>query len=61
MNSYRLYALSPQERIADACEAQFPDDVAALAVADEMQREHYAVEVWSGERLVARVGGEFNL
>lgn len=61
MNSYRLYALSPQERIADAREAQFPSDDAALAQADEMRNDHYAVEVWTGERLVGRVGGEFTL
>lgn len=61
MNSYRLYALSPQERIADAREVQFQSDDDALAVADEMRHQHYAVEVWTGERLVGRVGGEFNL
>jgi hypothetical protein len=61
MNSYRLYVLSPQERIADAREAEFPDDDTALAQAGEMRRDAYAVEVWTGERLVGRVGGEFHL
>lgn len=66
MKPYRLYVLSPQERIADAREALFPDDGAALAQADALRRDDYpvevwAVEVWTGERLVGRVGGEFNL
>jgi hypothetical protein len=61
MNSYRLYVLSPQERVADAREAQFPDDNTALAQADALRQDNYAVEVWVGERLVGRVGGEFNL
>lgn len=66
MISYRLYVLSPQERIADAREALFPDDVSALAQADALRHHEYptevfAVEVWTGERLVGRVGGEFSL
>ncbi len=61
MNSYRLYVLSPQERISNACEAQFPDDQAALAQADELRKDAYAVEVWKGERLIGRLGGEFRL
>ena len=48
MNSYRLYVLSPQERVADAREVQFPDDHAALAQADALRQDNYAVEVWTG-------------
>lgn len=61
MNSYRLYVLSPQERVADAREVQLPDDNTALAQADALRQDNYAVEVWVGERLVGRVGGEFTL
>jgi hypothetical protein len=61
MHSYRLYVLSQQERIADVREAQFPDDDAALDQAKALRRDNYAVEIWTGERLVARLGGEFTL
>ncbi|WP_332701625.1 hypothetical protein [Devosia sp.] len=61
MNSYRLYVLGPQERLWDARELQFCDDEAALAQADTLRQDNCAVEVWTGERLVARLGAEFNL
>ena len=62
MNSYRLYILNPKERIADAHEGPYADDDAALAQASAMSESGgaYAVEVWTGERLVGRVGGEFD-
>lgn len=61
MNSYRLYVLGPQERLWDAQELQLSDDEAAVARADALRQDNYAVEVWTGERLVARLGAEFNL
>ncbi|UTP38562.1 hypothetical protein M9M90_15235 [Phenylobacterium sp. LH3H17] len=61
MNSYRLYVLGPQERLWDAQELQLSDDEAAVARADALRQDHCAVEVWSGERLVARLGAEFSL
>lgn len=61
MNSYRLYVLGPQERVWDTRELQFCSDEAALAQADALRQDNYAVEVWTGERLVARLGAEFNL
>lgn len=61
MTSYRLYVLNPQERIASALEEQFVDDARALAQARAVRDDNYAVEVWSGERLVGRIGGEFRI
>jgi hypothetical protein len=61
MNAYRLYVLSPQERVADSREATFPDDNTALAHAEVLKQNNYAVEVWAGERLVARLGQEFRI
>ncbi|MDP3855280.1 hypothetical protein [Phenylobacterium sp.] len=61
MNSYRLYVLGPQERVWEARELQFSNDEAALAQANALRLDNYAVEVWTGERLVARLGAEFHL
>ncbi|WP_421930579.1 hypothetical protein [Phenylobacterium sp.] len=61
MKQYRLYVLNPEERVAATREAPFPDDITALKEATEMRADQYAVEVWMGERLVGRVGGEFSL
>jgi hypothetical protein len=61
MKAYRLYVLSRQECVAEAREFQFADDNTALARADELREDNYAVEVWTGERLVGRLGGEFHL
>jgi hypothetical protein len=61
MKSYRLYVLSRQERVAEAREALFENDTAALAGADKLKEDNYAVEVWTGERLVGRLGAEFRL
>ncbi|MDO8377600.1 MAG: hypothetical protein V4597_11925 [Pseudomonadota bacterium] len=61
MKQYRLYVLNPEERVAATCEAPFPDDITALKEATEMRADQFAVEVWIGERLVGRVGGEFSL
>ncbi|HPA40021.1 MAG TPA: hypothetical protein PLV04_14830 [Phenylobacterium sp.] len=61
MNRYRIYVLNPQERISDAQEGEYPDDQAALTAAADLCGDRFAVEVWSGERLVDRLGGEFRL
>lgn len=61
MMKYRLYVLNSQERVADTRERAFVDDREALAAAEAARRDAYAVEVWAGERLVGRLGGEFLL
>lgn len=58
---YRIYILTSQERVDEACEGVFIDDKAALAEAVQMRRDSFAAEVWSGQRLVGRVGPEFSL
>jgi hypothetical protein len=61
MGFYRLYVLDQQDRIEDAIEDEFADDCAALAQAAVARKNEYAVEVWTGERLVARLGGAFRV
>lgn len=61
MNSYRIYLLNAQERIAAASESVHADDTAALSQAEGLRGDHHAAEVWEGSRLVGRVGGEFSL
>ena len=61
MTQYRIYILTPQERIDEAREGIFPNDTAALAEAMQMRRDNFAAEVWAGERLVGRVGAAFSL
>lgn len=61
MMKYRLYILNSQERVADARERAFVNDREALAAAEAARQNNYAVEVWAGERLVGRLGGEFLL
>jgi hypothetical protein len=61
MNCYRLYVLDQQDRIEDAIENEFADDGAAVAEAEAARNGEYAVEVWMGERLVARLGGDFRV
>jgi len=61
MNIYRLYVLDDDDRIEDAFEKGFADDATALAQAEAVLREEYAVEVWTGGRLVGRLGGEFHV
>lgn len=61
MTSYRIYVLNPQDRIADLIEAVFETDAAALRRAETALGHGYAAEVWQGERLVARLGGELRL
>lgn len=61
MNSYRLYLLNQQERIAEAMVREHASDQDALELAHGLQGEHHAVEVWEGARLVGRIGGDFAL
>jgi len=61
MNSYRLYVLNRQERIAEALVREHASDADALRSAETVQGDHHAVEVWEGARLVGRLGGEFSL
>lgn len=61
MKSYRLYLLNRDDRISDAMEGLFADDDEALAQAEAARNGYYAVEVWHGARLVARLGEEFLL
>jgi hypothetical protein len=61
MSIYRLYVLDDLDRIEDATEQDFADDGAALAEAAMALRDEHAVEVWLGQRLVARLGREFRV
>lgn len=61
MISYRIYVLNPQDRIADQIEAAFETDRAALERAEVAMSGLYAAEVWQGDRLVGRLGGQLEL
>jgi hypothetical protein len=61
MSIYRLYVLNDVERVENSLEEEFPDDAAALDRAAASLCGEKAVEVWAGERLVARLGREFNV
>ncbi|RAK51484.1 hypothetical protein [Phenylobacterium deserti] len=61
MNQYRIYVLNRQDRIADALEEDLPNDRRALERAEALSAGQYAAEVWDGERLVGRLGGELRL
>ncbi|MDO8410034.1 MAG: hypothetical protein Q7S93_08230 [Phenylobacterium sp.] len=60
MQHYRLYIVTAAEDISRTVEDDYPNDLAALAQAARLQTEEHAVEVWTGERLVARLGGAFD-
>jgi len=59
--SYRIYVLNPQDRIADQIEGPFETDRAALERAEDAMTGGYAAEVWQGDRLVGRLGGQLEL
>lgn len=61
MRPYRLYLLNRDDHVARSFEGLFSDDEAALARAEFERQNHDAVEVWSDERLVGRLGREFEL
>jgi len=61
MTRYRLYVLNRHDAIAEAIEDQFEDDRRALAQAEAVRHNNFAVEVWSGPRLVGRIGGAYSV
>ena len=61
MTAYRLYVLDERDLVADAIENEFMSDGEALARAQAVLRDEYAVEVWAGQRLVGRLGGDFEV
>jgi hypothetical protein len=61
MSRYRIYVLDQLERIAASLEEVFEGDSAALKCARLAAVGQYAAEVWNGERLVARLGGQLRL
>ena len=61
MSRYRIYVLNAQERIARSWEVDCLADGDALVRAETARAGHYAAEVWTGGRLVERLGGEFSL
>ncbi|HEY9218549.1 MAG TPA: hypothetical protein VIO94_10905 [Phenylobacterium sp.] len=61
MRSYRLYVLTRSERISNSLHARHASDADALNFAEALRGAAHAVEVWLGERLIGRVGAEFEL
>lgn len=61
MDTYRIYILNKEDRISGKMERAFPNDREALKIARDLSAGQYAAEVWAGERLVARMGGELCL
>jgi hypothetical protein len=61
MSIYRLYVLDDVERVETSLETEFPDDASALDQAALSLAMDKAVEVWTGQRLVARLGREFRV
>ncbi|MDP1875294.1 hypothetical protein [Phenylobacterium sp.] len=60
MQHYRVYIVTPEENISEAVEVDYRDDRHALAEAARLGDARHAVEVWTGERLVGRLGEAFN-
>lgn len=61
MRLYRYYVLSAQDRIAEERRLDCIDDRRAVQAALRLRGDRYAVEVWAGQRLVARLGGELRI
>lgn len=61
MARYRIYVLDAKDRIAAQLEELFASDRAALVCADVARFGQYAAEVWTGGRLVGRLGGALKL
>jgi|KBSSwiStaDraftv2_1062776.scaffolds.fasta_scaffold03182_10 hypothetical protein len=61
MTAYRLYVLDERDLVADAIENEFTSDGEALARAEAVLCDEYAVEVWAGQRLVGRLGADFEV
>lgn len=60
MQHYRVYVVTPEENISEAVEVDCRDDRQALDEAARLGGADRAVEVWTGERLVGRLGEAFN-
>lgn len=60
MQRYRLYVVTAGEDISRSLEHDYPNDHEALAQAARLRTDDHAVEVWTGERLVARLGEDFD-
>jgi hypothetical protein len=61
MTQYRIYVLNDEDRIAQALMDRFVNDNEALEHAEDVYAGQYAAEVWEGERLVGRIGGELQI
>jgi hypothetical protein len=61
MARYRIYLLDGEDKIAGELEAPFVSDAAALVCAEVARIGQYAAEVWTGARLVERLGGVLKL
>ena len=61
MVAYRIFVLTEKDRIASEIQAACASDHDALARAEATLEGRYAAEVWQGERLVGRLGGELEL
>src|SRR5438552_3932434 len=57
--TYRIYLLDDQDQGGMELAETFPDDAAALRYAEALLPQAYAAEIWEGDRLVARLGGEY--
>lgn len=61
MSRYRIYLLDGEDRIAAELEERFASERAAVVCAEMARSGQYAAEVWTGERLVERLGGGLKL
>ena len=59
--SYRIFILNQHDEGPMEVREHFADDLAALNHAKELLARARAAEVWHGERLVARLGSDFEL
>jgi hypothetical protein len=59
--SYRIFILNQHDEGRMEVDEHFADDMAALNHAKELLTRARAAEVWHGERLVARLGSDFEL
>ena len=59
--SYRIFILNQHDEGPMEVREHFADDVAALNHAKALLARARAAEVWHGERLVARLGSDFEL
>jgi hypothetical protein len=55
MSYYRIYLLTPQDRICAFCDAECVSDHEAKEQALKALGSHPAAEIWQGSRIVGRV------